>query len=649
MKKFFNPADWRDLDLDIENLTRQIESQSLDITGDYSQWLEIGFALKEALGEGGRQYFHRLSRFYPGYSAAEADRQYDKCLSSGGEGIQPRTLFYFAKQAGIKIKSSLPRQDDASVKSNQPSQDGGVSTQPIQTRDLIQTPARGIEGNEGLRESQPQKPEGSSRQPEGSTQPPEAQMPTFSPQTKGRLPNILEEVAANANSDQDADLLILGSIVALSACLPNVWGIYGDRQVYPNLYLFVAAPASAGKGRLTLCRRLVQPIHKQFKAAYEEQMTKYRKARTDYERRKKRDPTLDPPEEPTRRTLIIPANSSATRVYQILSENGGGGLMFETEGDTLANVFASDYGNYSDGFRKAFHHEPISYTRRKDKEYVELLQPRLSAVLSGTPRQIASLIPDAENGLFSRFIFYCVDFRLEWLNVFEQHGSKGTLDEVFDEIGNRVLKLYRSLTASSGIHFYFTAEEKRDFNEHYARSQLEYYRIFGDDIIASVRRLGLITYRIAMILSVLRMSGESEFPTVLYCHDEDYRTAMTISQVLLRHTARVYRELSSHELYRPAAEGSRRRADLLGKLPDEFGTAEALEASSNMGVSPKSMERYLKQWRDSGLIERTSHGHYRKTSPQTAKPSEPSTGGSTLINPQQNEDTQTHKENENTY
>ena len=113
---------------DIENLTRQIEAQALDITGDYSQWLEIGFALKEALGEGGRQYFHRLSRFYHGYSAAEADRQYDKCLSSGGEGIQPRTLSYFARQAGISIKSS------------QQSQAGGVSTPPIKTRDQLQNP-----------------------------------------------------------------------------------------------------------------------------------------------------------------------------------------------------------------------------------------------------------------------------------------------------------------------------------------------------------------------------------------------------------------------------------------------------------------------------------------------------------------------------
>gem|GEM_PF-6837602 len=32
--------------------------------------------------------------------------------------------------------------------------------------------------------------------------------------------------------------------------------------------------------------------------------------------------------------LFIPANSSATAVYQVLGDNGGIGLMFETEGDT---------------------------------------------------------------------------------------------------------------------------------------------------------------------------------------------------------------------------------------------------------------------------------------------------------------------------
>ena len=64
--------------------------------------------------------------------------------------------------------------------------------------------------------------------------------------------------------------------------------------------------------------------------------------------------SLQKPEEPPLRMLLIPANSSATAVYQTLNENNGIGLIFETEGDTLANTFNSDYGNYSDGFRKAF-------------------------------------------------------------------------------------------------------------------------------------------------------------------------------------------------------------------------------------------------------------------------------------------------------
>ena len=54
--------------------------------------------------------------------------------------------------------------------------------------------------------------------------------------------------------------------------------------------------------------------------------------------------------------LIIPANNSSTGLFLNLNDNQGVGLLFETEGDTLAQTFKSEHGNYSDGFRKAFHH-----------------------------------------------------------------------------------------------------------------------------------------------------------------------------------------------------------------------------------------------------------------------------------------------------
>ncbi len=83
---------------------------------------------------------------------------------------------------------------------------------------------------------------------------------------------------------------------------------------------------------------------------------------------------MERPQEPPLRMLIIPANNSATGLFQILNDNKGIGLIFETEGDTLAQTFKSEHGNYSDGFRKAFHHEIISYNRRKDREFVPLYQ-----------------------------------------------------------------------------------------------------------------------------------------------------------------------------------------------------------------------------------------------------------------------------------
>ena len=544
---------------DVELLTQMVEARRLDITGDYHRWLNIGFALVEGLGEYGRDFFHRLSQYYPGYSEAEADKQYDKCMRAHGTGIRLATLFQYAKEEGIVVCSRT--------------------------------------ANGGLAEVAEIEDDGK-------------RMPTFSRELRGKLPEMVEAIARNGNSEQDADVLILGTIVTLSSCLPHVYGIYGDRPVFPNLFLFVTAPASAGKGRLTLCRRLVQPIQDQFRNLFNQDLEKYRKERAAYEQRRKKDPTVKAPREPVRKMLIIPANSSATMIYQILAENGGAGLMFETEGDTLANIFASDYGNYSDGFRKAFHHEPISYMRRKDHEYVELMQPKLSTVLSGTPRQIAALIPDAENGLFSRFLFYYVDFQLTWLNVFSGQGD--ALDETFDAISHQVLALYQRLLQSPDIRFSFTSAQKRVFNTFFSRAQRQYWKRLGDSIIASVRRMGLITFRIAMVLSILRLAGKNELPELVYCSDEDFTSSMTIARVALSHTVRVYRELSSNELAHPAAEGAGRKQELLRLMPDEFDTAMAQEFAQRLSIPRRSAERYLAEWTKAGVLEKVAFGRYQK-------------------------------------
>lgn len=161
--------------------------------------------------------------------------------------------------------------------------------------------------------------------------------------------------------------------------------------------------------------------------------------------------------------LFIPANSSATALFQTLNDNEGQALMFETEGDTLTTTFRSEHGNYSDGLRKAFHHEPITYNRRKDREYVEITMPRLSVLLSGTPRQVGALIPDPENGLFSRFLFYNLPLRPVWNDVFAGNDDD-TLDSRFLRLGGRFFQFYTRLLKDGPLRFTLTVEQQVEFN-----------------------------------------------------------------------------------------------------------------------------------------------------------------------------------------
>ena len=606
MKKIFNPEEWNEptqpkapqntqprffqtgsTEDDIEIVTQRIEAAGKDITGGYATWRDLGFALSDQLGENGRDYFHRISRFYPGYTEKGADDQYDKCMRAHGTGITIKTFFQAAKDAGISVsvpsKTSLP--SHTSFQQNGASQPKSTSFSPN-------------EGNEG---------DGGSEGEE------EAPLPTFASEIRDLLPGFFRKIVDQSVSEEDADILLLGALTVISAVLPNVSGVYNRRPVWSNLFLFVTARASSGKGRLLLCRFLIDPIHDRLREINEAEEMEYEQKKQQYEANKKKM-NMEKPQAPPLRMLFIPANSSATAVYQVLGDNDGQGIMFETEGDTLANTFASDYGNYSDGFRKAFHHENISYVRRKDREYVNLKNPRLSCLLTGTPKQVQNLITDAENGLFSRFMFYYITTDLEWQNVFAKPEG-GTADNYFKGLGNQYQDFYNVLREVGEITFHLTPAQEDAFNAWFSVIHREYPQLLGDEIIASVRRLGLITFRIAMILSCVRIMDDGNYGTDLECIDDDFNAAMTISKALMQHTVRVFKDLPRMATQKPTRGGQKtvRRQLFLDALPDEFDRKTFIEVSSRIGIPLSTAERNIKKWTEEGLLQRLDLGRYKKS------------------------------------
>lgn len=433
-------------------------------------------------------------------------------------------------------------------------------------------------------------------------------MPTFSQDIKDTLPGFLRKIADLSTSPEEADLLILGAITVFSSSLPNVYGNYDGREVYPNLFLFIAAQASAGKGKLSLCRHLVQPIHDNLRLLYLAEMEEYKHLLNEY--------TLDKnnhqqPQEPILKTLFIPANSSATSVYQMLNDNGGQGLLFETEGDTLAIAFKSDYGNYSDGFRKAFHHEMISYMRRKDREYVEISKPRLSTLLSGTPRQILSLVPDTENGLFSRFIFYYMNTRIEWKNVFAS--KEQTLDNAFVALGHDFHNLYKYLLLlEQPVRFAFSPQQEERFNTFFEQIQDEYSNIFGFEIVASIRRFGLITFRLAMIMTILAVNDGAGLYPLMVCTDDIFNSAMTIIKTLLKHTLKVFEILPVNNDNIPSAPQTAIKNVFFDSLPKQFNRQTYISIATGLNMNPKKADKYIYNFIKTNKINRLEHDNYCK-------------------------------------
>ena len=598
-KKTFNPADFlnketpatsvpqkassstfipsNDVAADIQALVEQIEASGTDITAGYENWRDIGFALVEALGEDGRDFFHRLSRFNANYDHAEADKQYSACLHARKEGITPRSLFYFAQQHGITVRRlPHPKGVSAPMRAISPISPESSTGKTAETEDLDDT----LE---------------------------QIAMPTFSDKVSEQLPDFLKAVVAKANSPQDADMLILGTLTVISACMPNVYGLYDDREVYPNLFLFVTAQASAGKGRLSLCRLIVQPIHDQLARAHEAEMELYESQLTEYAV----SHNGPQPQKPPRRVLFIPANTSSTKFYKTLKDNGEVGIMFETEGDTLVNAFKSDYGNYSDGFRKAFHHECITYSRVKDDEYAEIKKPRISALLSGTPRQIQSLIPDAENGLFSRFIFYCLNVDLKWHDVFA-HTDEKPIDDYFRKLGENYYILYQALSGSEPMMFGITPTQRQQFHDLFQDIQNSYVNFLGYDFLASVRRLGLITFRIAMILSTLRIMELGSVSNPFLCEDEDFDTAVAITRVLIQHTSRVFQDFPQDTAFNPKNQSTLLRQRFFDALPAEFDRSTYLSVAQHVGMPPKTAEKAIYRFKKDGLISHEAQNRYRK-------------------------------------
>lgn len=429
-----------------------------------------------------------------------------------------------------------------------------------------------------------------------------------------KLPLIFKEGCKVYGDNRKRDVFLTGSLGMLSGCLPKVSGIYFQERVYPHLFVFIIAPAANGKGALKNAKRLVGKYHDQILRQSREEIKNYERELLEYNDNKKGrkpgDPLPDPPQKPSLRIVLIPADCSHARLVEHLQNNGGQGIICETEADVMSGTKKQEWGDYSPLLRMAFHHETYTYSRKGDDVFLEIEEPRIALGLAGTPGQVPKLIKSAEDGLFSRILYYAYKSSIGWQDPSPQ-ANPFVFNDHYNQLSEDVLKLTKHLDQYP-TEVLLTANQWDMLNSAF-KTMLDDVVIFASEDAASVvYRLGLILYRICMIFTALRKYEARDMKPQRYCSDEDFDSALCLVKIYLQHSLLMFNNLPTQQDIAPYLDGENKRT-FFNALPQEFLRKFAVDlGKKHFDISARSVDEVLRLAVNANKLEKLKAGHYRK-------------------------------------
>ena len=221
-----------------------------------------------------------------------------------------------------------------------------------------------------------------------------------------KLPESVQQMISLAATPEEQDIILMATLAAASACVPNLYFRYGPtgKKYYANLQCFLLAAAASGKGIANQALETVRVVDAQH-------------------------------------PMLIAGDSTLAAWYKALETQGGRGYMHESEGSVITDIWRTSAANYNTALRKAAEHEAISRNRCAGSS--EIKDPQLSVLLTGTFGQYKALVPSVENGYFSRLLTVVIP----GTHPFDKRYvcSKGGQSVVPKIVGNRLLRIYEQL------------------------------------------------------------------------------------------------------------------------------------------------------------------------------------------------------------
>ena len=582
----------------LRQLTEAVRMAGADIAPTYIEYVQLAFAIANDCGEAGRNDFLSLCSLSSKYDKKNAQALFSNALHADKEDIHLGTVFHLAGKCGVKISGSAGFHKAGTM--------GTAGTTP----DFPHTCARYNKVENDVSDDTDEE----EQLTEGSE--PYSPLPTF-PQDYV-WPELLEKIISFGKKPEQRDVLLLGAFTVLGASLSHVVRCqYGRKWQAPCMQTFIVAPSAAGKSALTWVRLLIEPIHDKIRNEVKEAMKTYRREKAAYDSLGKERRNQEAPVLPPNRMFLIPGNNTGTGILQNIMDSNGTGLICESEADTVSTAIGTEYGNWSDTLRKAFDHDRLSYNRRTDREYKETTACYLSVLLSGTPAQIKPLISSPENGQFSRNIFYYMPRVGEWKDQFGE--DELDVEAEFIRMGHEWKASRDELKKKGLFTLKFTQQQKDEFNGHFSALFYRSSLVTGEEMSASVMRMGTILCRMMCITALLRSleipSLAVPDPTInpenlkdgiitrhnLSITDEDFRAVLALCEPLYLHATHILSFLDkSTELN---SRGIADREMLYAALPQEFTKQMVMEQAEKLNIPVNTARSWIQRLREKGALD----------------------------------------------
>ena len=202
---------------------------------------------------------------------------------------------------------------------------------------------------------------------------------------------------------------------------------------------------------------------------------------------------------------------------------------------------------------------------------------------------VPALMPNVEDGLFSRFSFVLIEKVPSWRSPFLAKVDKSS---VIAPLSMKVLNMYK--VALKNDFNFVLSEQQQDTLDTKGREWLSKAQNYGSNGESIAFRSGIILFRTAMVLASIKHFEDDKKGLVIECTDEQFEFACSYCEANFHDSLQTYTICGKTT---SATKLSPKEAQLYQILPDEYEMPKDVNhKAAEIGIGERTALKYQKKF-----------------------------------------------------